>query len=303
MFECNVENFLDKSRSPASSRSSCELKLSCCFDVGIALAWYLRVLELMRSEEQNHDHTISAMSSAMSSSSGNTTPECRARLTARLRGPAIVVPDVLQTIYNCPTVRLNDTEFLAQHLDIWLEKYVLNVSQGAIQEKSNTPLTSSYFWTRVPKDNFIVLSCFLAWFFLWDDEIDCGSLTFDKGTRTDDSCNDEIAFIRNCTQSELNPSRPAPGRFHNSESLDDIALAMQDGQTRADRDCFLDALFACMNSICASQAQWQVGLDSVQDFIGRRLRPLACIRLCTHMPKDMVSNFLSGSGITSPYML
>jgi hypothetical protein len=112
------------------------LKLSCCFDVGIALAWYLRVLEFWRSEEQNHDHTVSAMSSATSSCSSNKTSDYRARLAARLRGQAIVVPDVLQTTYNCPTVRLNDTKFLVQHLDIWREKYVPNASKGAIQENS-----------------------------------------------------------------------------------------------------------------------------------------------------------------------
>jgi hypothetical protein len=88
------------------------------------------------------------MSSATSSSSGTTTPDYRATLAARLRGQTIIVPDVLRTIYNCPTVRLNDTELLTQYLDVWLEKYVPNASQRAKQAKVNTPLISSYFWRR-----------------------------------------------------------------------------------------------------------------------------------------------------------
>jgi cytochrome c556 len=85
------------------------------------------------------------MSSATSSSSGTATPDYRAALAARLRGQNIIVPDVLRTIYDNPTVRLNDTDFLTQRLDAWLEKYVPTVSQRAKQTKINTPLASSYF--------------------------------------------------------------------------------------------------------------------------------------------------------------
>jgi hypothetical protein len=38
-------------------------------------------------------------------------------LVAHLRDQRIVVPDILRTIYNNPTIRLNDTEYLASHFE------------------------------------------------------------------------------------------------------------------------------------------------------------------------------------------
>jgi hypothetical protein len=104
-------------------------------------------------------------------SSMTSTPEYRVALAARLRGQAIIVPDVLRTIYNNPQVRYNDTDFLVQRLEPWLERYVPTESQRAKQRKVNTSLISSTFWTGVPHDKFEVLGELMAWFFLWDDEV------------------------------------------------------------------------------------------------------------------------------------
>ncbi|KAF2827090.1 terpenoid synthase [Ophiobolus disseminans] len=224
------------------------------------------------------------MGSISISTLNGSSPDYRATLAARLRGQTILVPDILRTIYNNPKVRLNDTEFLTRRLDPWLDAYVPTEGQRAKQRKVNTPLVSSYFWARVPNDKFAVLGSFMAWFFLWDDEIDCGSLTLDNDGRTDAYCNDAIAFITSYMQPELNIARPAPGRLHNSGCFVDIGLAMQDGQSKADRDRYVSALVAYMNSVRAGQAQWQVGVSAVEDFIERRAKSIGVIpTLCTHV--------------------
>jgi hypothetical protein len=215
------------------------------------------------------------MASITPPSSGTTTPDYRAALAARLRGQTIIVPDVLRTIYSSPIIRLNDTAYLNRPIDDWLEKYVPTIRQRAKKRKANIPLISSYFWTRVPMHKFEVLASFMAWIFLWDDEIDCGSLTLDQDQRTDAYCDDAIDFIKSCMQPELNLSRPVAGRLHHSGCFVDIGIAMQDGQNKADRDRYVNALIAYIDSVRASQAQWQVGVDSVEDFIDRRSKTIA----------------------------
>jgi hypothetical protein len=224
------------------------------------------------------------MSSITPPSSGNMTPDFRAALAARLRGQIIIVPDVLRTIYNNSSPRLNDTDFLTRRLDAWLEKYVPTVSQRFKQRKVDAPLISSYFWTRVPKDKFEVLGSLMSWFFFWDDEIDCGSLTLDNTGLTDAYVNDAISFITSCMQPELNLPRPAHGRLHHSGSFVDIGIAMQDGQTRADRDRFLDSLVDYMESVRAGQTRRQAGVDSVQDFIERRAKNIGIYPTLTTLP-------------------
>jgi hypothetical protein len=241
------------------------------------------------------EHTISSMTS---------TPEYRVALAARPRGQTIVVPDVLRTIYNNPTVRYNDTEYLSQLMEPWLERYVPTESQRAKQRKVNTPLISSTFWTRVPRERLEALGSLMAWFFMWDDEvnlyvqnacetytdfeptplqIDCGSLTLDNDGRTDAYCNDAIVFITSCMQPELGIPRPALGRLHHSGCFVDIGAVMQTGQTRADCDRFVETLVAYMNSARAGQKQRNVGVDCVDDFIDRRVDNIGVIpTLCSH---------------------
>jgi hypothetical protein len=175
-------------------------------------------------------------------------PDYRETLAERLRGHTVVVPDVLHTIYNNPTIRVNDTKILTQCLEPWLNAYVPTEAQREKQRRANTSLLSSYFYSRVPKDKFTILGSLFSWFFFWDDEVDCGSLTLDKEGRTDAYCDDAIAFITYCMQPELNRPKPAPGRLHNSGCFVDIGAAMQDHQTRVDRDRLLTALVAEINS-------------------------------------------------------
>lgn len=227
------------------------------------------------ASEFRSQNSYTTMASLTPPSSGTTTPDYRAALATRLRGQTIIVPDVLRTVYNNPTIQLNDTEILNGPVEAWLEKYVPTISQRAKKHKANIPLISSHFWTHVPKEKLEVLASFVAWIFLWDDEIDCGSLTLDREERTDAYCDDAIAFIKSCMQPELNHVRPAAGRLHHSGCFIDIGTAMQDGQSKTDRDRYVNAIVAYINSVRASQAQWQVGVDSVEDFIERRSKTIA----------------------------
>jgi hypothetical protein len=108
-------------------------------------------------------------------------------------------------------------------------------------------------------------------------------LTLDNDGHTVAYCNDAIAFITSCMQPELAIPTPAPGRLHHSGCFIDIGAAMQTGQTRADRDRFVETLVAYMNSARAAQVQRNDGVDSVDDFIDRRVDNIGVIpTLCSH---------------------
>lgn len=86
----------------------------------------------------------------------------------------------------------------------------------------------------------------------WNDEVDRGSLTFDTDGCTDAYYDDTIAFIKSCMQPELIFPRPAPSRLYHSGCFIDIGAAMQDQQTKADRDRFVAALVAEANTVRAN---------------------------------------------------
>jgi hypothetical protein len=198
------------------------------------------------------------------------TEQCRT-LVNRLRGQTIDVPDILRTIYNNPTIGLNDTEYLKPHYEKWLATYVSTETQRIKQRKVNTPLMTSYFYPTAPKESLPILFSTVAWAFLFDDHVDGSSLTL---SQVNTYCNDAIAFIRSCLQPERNITPPPPGRVHNCDCFAEIGRAMQHGQAKADRDRYADALADYIEGVREASAMWQDGVTSIEDFIERRIRTI-----------------------------
>jgi hypothetical protein len=198
------------------------------------------------------------------------TEQCRT-LVNRIRGQTIDVPDILSIIYNNPTIGLNDTDYLKPHYEKWLAAYVSTESQRIKQRKVNTPLMTSYFYSTAPKESLPVLFSTVAWAFLWDDQVDSGSLTLGQVATY---CDDSIAYIRSCLQPERNIRPPPPGRLHNCECFADIGRAMQHGKAKADRDRYADALADYINGVREASASWQEGVSSIEDFVERRIRTI-----------------------------
>ncbi|KAF1918717.1 hypothetical protein BDU57DRAFT_118909 [Ampelomyces quisqualis] len=115
----------------------------------------------------------------------------------------------------------------------------------------------------------------MAWVFLRDDEVDCGSLAEDQ-PNLDANHDDSIAFIRHSLHPEINTDLPSPGRM-NYESSAEINRAMQLAQSKADRDYYMDALVSFINAVRVSQTQWQGGVTPVEDFVKRHVMTIEFI--------------------------
>ena len=121
-------------------------------------------------------------------------------------------------------------------------------------------------------DKLVILNSFCLWAFIWDDEIDCGSLTHDCEGRVDAYCDNAIAYIRSVMQPEVGIAPPVHGLFHNSGCFKDIGDAMQIGQTDKDRDRFVESIVRFINTVRRSHAKQIAGeIDSVEAYMKRRV--------------------------------
>ncbi|KAF1944013.1 terpenoid synthase [Clathrospora elynae] len=195
----------------------------------------------------------------------------RIDIIARLRGQEIHVPDV-SYIYAGWDVKVHpDVGELRQHLEGYFEKYISTESQRKKQKKVDNALCVGHFWTDVEKNKFAVLGELVAWFFFWDDEIDCGILTNDRD-KTEAYCDDTLKFIKSCLQPELGGEVPAPGRLHNCGPWEGIGRAMQEGQSKEARDRFAASIYGFITGVRTSQATWAVGMSTFSEYTTRRLK-------------------------------
>ncbi|KAJ5022170.1 isoprenoid synthase domain-containing protein [Bipolaris maydis] len=195
----------------------------------------------------------------------------RAQIIARLRGQEIHVPDV-HYIYSGWEANLHpDVELSRQHLERYFETFISTESVRKKQRKVDNALCAGQFWPRVSSDKFLVLGELVAWFFFWDDEIDCGTLT-DDSDKTEAYCDDTLNFIRHCLQPELEGDVPAPGRLHNCGPWVNMGRAMQEGQSKEARDRFAAAIYDFVMGVRVSQATWTRGMSTLEDYTARRLR-------------------------------
>ncbi|KAF2125587.1 terpenoid synthase [Dothidotthia symphoricarpi CBS 119687] len=185
------------------------------------------------------------------------TKDHRPELIRRVRGQTIEVPDLL-LIYAGWIVQKHDTtDQLRHNLEEWLKTYVPTEKERTKQRKVDSAFCAGHFFGRVPTDRFKILGSLVAWFFFWDDEVDCGSLTEDR-EKAEAYCDDAMTFIRSCLQPNMYNEPPAPGRLHNSGPFVEIGRAMQTGQSMEDRDRFARSLY------------------DVEDYIEGRLVSVAC---------------------------
>ncbi|KAH7071553.1 isoprenoid synthase domain-containing protein [Paraphoma chrysanthemicola] len=201
-----------------------------------------------------------------------TKPNARNELVARLRGQTIILPDLFP-VYIGYTVRSHtNISILRDDLEDWLKTFIPTEKLRAKQRKTNAPFLSAHFWPRVPTDKLCLLNSFCLWAFIWDDEIDCGSLTHDDEGRVDAYCDSTIVYIRSVMQPELNVTPPVHGIFHNSGCFSDIGAAMQTGQTLADRGSFVESVVRFINTVRRSHDKQIAGeIDSVEAYMKRRV--------------------------------
>ncbi|KAI4961420.1 hypothetical protein J4E86_000448 [Alternaria arbusti] len=195
----------------------------------------------------------------------------RTRIIARLRDQEIHVPDV-HYIYTDWAAKVHpDVLVLRQHLEGYFQTFISTESQRKKQRRVDNGLCAGYFWTHVEPDKFVILGELVAWFFFWDDEIDCGTLTDDRD-KAEAYCDDTINFIRHCLQPELSGEVPAPGRLHNCGPWVNIGRAMQKGQSREARDRFAETIYDFIRGVKTSQATWAQGMSTLEEYTARRLR-------------------------------
>ncbi|CAN9211212.1 unnamed protein product [Alternaria alternata] len=195
----------------------------------------------------------------------------RTEIIARLRGQEIYVPDVYYIYTDWLSKVHPDVQVLRDHLEGYFQEFISTESQRRKQRRVDNGLCVGYLWTRVEPEKFIVLGELVAWFFFWDDEIDCGILTDDRD-KTEAYCNDTLNFIRYCLQPELDGEVPAPGRLHNCGPWVNMGKAMQEGQSKEARDRFAEAIYDFILGVQTSQATWEQGMSTLEEYTARRLR-------------------------------
>ncbi|KNG47736.1 terpenoid synthase [Stemphylium lycopersici] len=173
----------------------------------------------------------------------------RAEIIARLRGQEIHVPDVYYIYADWEAKVHPDVDVLRHHLEGYFEKFISTENIRRKQRKVDNGLCVGHFWTHVPSDRFLILGELVAWFFFWDDEIDCGTLTDDRD-KTEAYCDDTLEFIRHCLQPELEGHIPAPEA----------------------RDRFAATIYDFVLGVRTSQATWAQGISTLEDYTARRLR-------------------------------
>jgi len=195
----------------------------------------------------------------------------RAEIIARLHGQEIHVPDVYYIYADWEAKVHPDVDVLRHHLEGYFERFISTESIRKKQRKVDNGLCVGHFWTHVPSDRFLILGELVAWFFFWDDEIDCGTLTDDRD-KTKAYCDDTLEFIRHCLQPELEGHIPAPGRLHNCGPWVNMGQAMQEGQSKEARDRFAATIYDFVLGVRTSQATWAQGISTLEDYTARRLR-------------------------------
>ncbi|KAA8618123.1 Pentalenene synthase [Pyrenophora tritici-repentis] len=195
----------------------------------------------------------------------------RAEIIARLRGQEIRVPDV-GYIYTEWEARVHpDVEVLRHHLEGFFQAFISTESIRKKQRRVDNGLCVGQFYTHVETNKFLILGELVAWFFFWDDEIDCGTLTNDR-EKTEAYCDDTLNFIRHCLQPEREGDVPAPGRLHNCGPWVSIGKAMNQGQSREARDRFAETIYDFVLGVRTSQATWEQGISTLESYTARRLR-------------------------------
>ncbi|KAF2022960.1 terpenoid synthase [Setomelanomma holmii] len=193
-------------------------------------------------------------------------------LALRLRGQTITLPDLFP-IYASYSVRSHpDISVLRGSLEDWLRTYIPTEKLRSKQRKIDAPFLSGHFWSRVTTEKLTVLNSFCLWAFIWDDEIDCGSLTHDTEGRVDAYCDNAIAFIRSCMQPESGITPPVHGLFHNSGCFEDIGRAMQKGQFIEERNRFVQSIVRFINTVRRSHEKQVAGeIDDLDLYMKRRV--------------------------------
>jgi hypothetical protein len=206
-------------------------------------------------------------------------------LADRLHDQTIEVPDLI-ALYGNRIVRENsdvDVQALRQHLEEeWFQPYIPTESQRSGQRRINIAYCASLFYPNVSATKLKPLARLLAWLCYWDDEVDSGTITQDQ-EKIQAYCADSIAFIRSCFQPELGIKPPAPGRLHNCGVFVDIAEAMKSGQSRQDRDCFVQALVDFIRANANAAVRNTIGLPPVEEYIHRREDTIGFAFVCHSM--------------------
>ncbi|RAH69857.1 terpene synthase family protein [Aspergillus aculeatinus CBS 121060] len=131
-------------------------------------------------------------------------------------------------------------------------------------------MLAGYFWSGSDVERFLPLAKFMYWFFLWDDEIDCGRLANDaKGTQA--YRESTLAFLKRT----LEPDMPEPGPSydaadHNSGCFEEISPALRSGTTVESRRRFADSLYDYVDSVCAVQETREERLPGLGCYFANR---------------------------------
>jgi hypothetical protein len=207
----------------------------------------------------------------------------RSELVTRLRGQTVRVPELLLIFHDWTARKHPDAESLRVELEAFYQVHLPTAQQRLKAHKADLALFTSLFWSRVSKEKLVHFGQLSGWILMWDDEVDCGSLTHDcDGTSA--YIDASATFLRHHLQPELNSPLPATGRLHNCGPWVELARAMQTGQTAADRDRFANSLYAYFEAVRASAVQRAVAVQELDAYVERRAKNVASELCLTVLP-------------------
>ncbi|RAL11513.1 terpene synthase family protein [Aspergillus homomorphus CBS 101889] len=99
-----------------------------------------------------------------------------------IEGQTLQVPDLVASLYSEWTVeRHPDEEQLRHELeDDFVVRWCPDPEKRRKMRKGDFAQVAGYFWAGSSLERIRPLAEFMYWYFIWDDEIDCGDLQSDK---------------------------------------------------------------------------------------------------------------------------
>ncbi|KAI9768108.1 MAG: hypothetical protein M1840_005142 [Geoglossum simile] len=101
------------------------------------------------------------------------------KVLQELKGNRIVIPDLFQFLPGWDATVHNDVDYISLKVNEWVARWVDDEKRRKKFLKANFGALSSTFYPTLPISKCIFAGRWLAWLFIWDDEIDCGPLTND----------------------------------------------------------------------------------------------------------------------------
>ncbi|KAF3070170.1 Presilphiperfolan-8-beta-ol synthase [Trichoderma lentiforme] len=177
----------------------------------------------------------------------------RKEVIKRVLNKKVLVPDILALMPAWPSEFQPDIDEINLEIDEWLKTVnVAEEKKAKHRARGNYTLLTGIYYPHCKKDKMLVLSQFLYWIFLWDDEIDTGGeLTHDR-EGTLQCCAETNKCVDDCLGPNPNYT-PPPGSRGTVEILYPILRDLRKGLGPSSTERLRKELHDYINGVSGQQ--------------------------------------------------